>query len=82
MNTFWENKWLSRCVLGLWGLALVATAGVWPDLNEFLELAPCDNEVRLTLAAVMVADTAGAHLVDRCCSALFPLDKAEQLKLP
>lgn len=81
MKGIFENVGLKRCLFFLWGMAAVATAGVSPGFNDFLELAPCETSFRITLMAVMTGDLAAVLAVDAVCNKIFPLDASNHMQL-
>eukprot|EP00039_Didymoeca_costata_P010514 m.141659 g.141659 ORF g.141659 m.141659 type:complete len:908 (+) comp14857_c0_seq2:731-3454(+) len=80
MHGLSSNKGLTRCLGLLAVLTVLSTSEIWPDLNEFLELAPMDSDFRIQLIAIMSADFFGAWIVDSCCEALFPLQKGARVE--
>ena len=67
------NKGLVRCLLLLWGIAIVATAGVSEGFNEFLELSPLESSFAATMGTIMLLDVVGAWVVDMIVQFAFPL---------
>jgi hypothetical protein len=49
-------------------------------LDEFMELSSVPATFRMQLVTVMVADTAGAWLVDRVLRFVFPLQRASGIE--
>ncbi|EDQ86672.1 uncharacterized protein MONBRDRAFT_28103 [Monosiga brevicollis MX1] len=62
------------CLLGgMFALALCGALQVSPELNGLLELAPMPADLAQLTASVLILDVAGAFLVDRMASIVFPL---------
>jgi manganese-transporting P-type ATPase len=58
MESFFENKWFSRFSLGAWAIVMIAALGIFPPINDMLELVHIESpELKMTVACVLVGNT-------------------------
>jgi len=58
MESFFENKWFSRFSLSAWAIIMIATLGIFPPINDLLELVHIESsELTMTVACVLAGNT-------------------------